>query len=196
MVVADEIVEILARGSMSVKAFTFSGNKPDEKVSAEWMHVRLASYLWSPEADTIKLDIGPPHLGKAKRGRRPEPVTGDYKEALRPSFTKKVLTGLVAGVFDPLGLATPITAGCKLDLHQLCELKLDWDDKVPEELLDKWVGNMMEQIQALRGVIFQRTVIPEDAINTQIELLMHTDASQNLGVVAIFGRVLRKNGRE
>ena len=90
MVVADEIVEILARGSMSVKAFTFSGNKPDEKVSAEWMHVRLASYLWSPEADTIKLDVGPPRLGKAKRGRRPEPVTGDYKEALRPSFTKSV----------------------------------------------------------------------------------------------------------
>jgi hypothetical protein len=158
MVVAEEIVEILARGSMSVKAFTFSGNKPDEKVSADGTHVGLAGYLWSPEADTIELDVGPPRLGKAKRGRRPEPVTGDYKEALRPSFTKRVLTGLVAGVFDPLGLATPITAGFKLDLHQLCELKLDWDDKVPEELLDKWVGNM-EQIQALRGVTFQRTVI-------------------------------------
>ncbi len=96
-------------------------------------------------------------------------------------------------MFDPLRLATPITAGFKLDLHQLCELKLDWDDKVPEELLDKWVGNM-EKIQALRGVTFQRTVIPDDAINTQIELLVHTDAIQNLGVVAIFGRVLRKNG--
>jgi hypothetical protein len=96
-------------------------------------------------------------------------------------------------VFDPLGLATPITAGFKLDLHQLCELKLDWDDKVPEELLDKWVRNM-EQIQALRGVTFQRTVIPDDAVNTQIKLLVHTDASQNLGVVAIFGWVLRKNG--
>jgi hypothetical protein len=103
------------------------------------------------------------------------------------------LTGLVAGVFDPLGLATPITAGFKLYLHQLCELKLDWDDKVPEELLDKWVGNM-EQIQALRGVTFQRTVIPDDGVNTEIELLVHTDASQNLGVVAIFGLVLRKNG--
>jgi hypothetical protein len=42
MVVAEEIVEILARGSMSVKAFTFSGNKPDEKVSADGMHVGLA----------------------------------------------------------------------------------------------------------------------------------------------------------
>jgi len=178
---------------MSVKAFTFSGNKPDEKVSANGTHVGLAGYLWSPEADTIELDIGPPRLGKAKRGQRPEPVSGDYKEALKLAFTKRVLTGLVAGVFDPLGLATPITAGFKLDLHQLCELKLDWDDKVPEELLDKWVGNM-EKIQALRGMTFQRSVIPVDAVNTQIELLVHTDASQNLGVVAIFGRVLRKNG--
>jgi hypothetical protein len=86
MVVVEEIVEILARGSMSVKAFTFSGNKPDEKVSADRTHVILAGYLWSPEADTIKLDIGPSRLGKAKRGRRPEPVTGDYKEAGAPYF--------------------------------------------------------------------------------------------------------------
>jgi hypothetical protein len=92
-----------------------------------------------------------------------------------------------------LGLATPITAGFKLDLHQLCELKLDWDDKVPEELLDKWVSNM-EKIQELRGMTFQRSVIPVDAVSPQIELLVHTDASQNLGVVAIFGRVLRRNG--
>ncbi len=46
-------------------------------------------------------------------------VTGNYKEALRPSLTKRVLTGLVAGVFDPLGLATPITAGFKLDEARL-----------------------------------------------------------------------------
>ncbi len=44
----------------------------------------------------------------------------------------------------------------------MSELKLNWDDKVPEELLDKWVGNM-EQIQALSCVTFQQTVIPDDA---------------------------------
>ncbi len=126
MVIVEEIV------SMSVKAFTFSGNRPDKKVSADGTHVRLDGYLWSPEADTINLDINPPRLGKAKRGQRPEPVTGDYKEALRPSFTKRVLTSLIAGVFDPLGLATPITTEFKHDLHQLCELKLDWDGKVPK----------------------------------------------------------------
>jgi hypothetical protein len=193
MEVAVQIEKILARGSMGVKAFSFSRNPPSDAVSADGLTVGLAGYLWSTEVDTIRLDIGPPRLGKAKRGRRPEPVTGDFKEALKTCFTRRVLTGLVAAVFDPLGLVTPITAGLKLDLHELCALKLDWDDPVPIQLLDKWAVNM-EKIQALSSLYFQRTVIPEDAANTDIELLVMTDASQNLGVVAIFGRVLRRSG--
>jgi hypothetical protein len=52
----------------------------------------------------------------------------------------------VAGIFDPLGLVTPITAGLKLDLHELCTLKLDWDDPVPDSYLSKWAATM-ETIQ-------------------------------------------------
>ena len=32
-----------------------------------------------------------------------------------------------------LGLATPITARLKLDLHDLIHLKLGWDERVPDE---------------------------------------------------------------
>jgi hypothetical protein len=129
--VGSDIVEILAKGSMGIKALSFSGVKPDEKVTADGRHVGLAGYLWDTEADKILLDIGPPRLGRAKRGKRPVPVAGDLKAALASSFTKRILTGLVASVFDPLGLVTPVTAGLKLDLHELCLLKLDWDDPVP-----------------------------------------------------------------
>jgi hypothetical protein len=191
--VGSDIVEILAKGSMGIKALSFSGVKPDEKVTADGRHVGLAGYLWDTEADNILLDIGPLRLGRAKRGKRQVPVAGDLKAALASSFTKRILTGLVASVFDPLGLVTLVTAGLKLDLHELCLLKLDWDDPVPPHLLDKWVTNM-GRIQSLKDVSFHRTVIPEDAANTKIELLVATDASQNLGVVAIYGRVLRKCG--
>ena len=194
MEVAYQIEKILERGSMGVKAFSYAREQPHENVSSDGVHVGLGGYLWATVADTIELDIGPARLGKAKRGKRPPAVTGDFKEALRPCFTRRVLTGLVAGVFDPLGLVTPITAGMKLDLHELCQLKLDWDDPVPEVLLDKWVANM-EKIQALKGLAFQRTVIPADAADDKVELLVMTDASQNLGVVAVFGRVKRKNGQ-
>ena len=83
MEVAEQIVKILARGSMGVKAFSFSRNPPSDAVSADGLRVGLAGYLWKTEADTIELDIGPPRLGKAKRGRRPEPISGDFKEALK-----------------------------------------------------------------------------------------------------------------
>jgi hypothetical protein len=146
--IAQDIETILARGSMGVKAFTFSKIEPDEKVSADGVHVGLAGYLWSPVDDLVKLDIGPPRLGKARRGKRPAPITGDYAEALRTCFTRRTLTGLVAGIFDPLGLVTPITAGLKLDLHELCALKLDWDVPVPDSYLSKWAATM-ENIQEL-----------------------------------------------
>jgi hypothetical protein len=179
---------------MGVKAFTFSKLEPDEKVSADGVHVGLAGYLWSPVDDLVKLDIGPPRLGKARRGKRPAPITGDYAEALRTCFTRRTLTGLVAGIFDPLGLITPITAGLKLDLHELCTLKLDWDDPVPDSYLGKWAATM-ENIQELKQVTFRRAIIPSDAANTNVHLLTFSDASQHLGVVAIFGRVLRKCGK-
>ncbi len=45
--IAQDIETILARGSMGVKAFTFSKIEQDEKVSADGVHVGLAGYLWS-----------------------------------------------------------------------------------------------------------------------------------------------------
>ena len=75
------IEEVLAAGGLHVKAFTFSGQKPAEAVSADGIHVGLAGYLWRPEDDLLLLDIGPPCLGKAKRGKLLEPVVGDFGAA-------------------------------------------------------------------------------------------------------------------
>ena len=99
----------------------------------------------------------------------------------------------MASIFDPIGLATPVTAGLKLDLHELCKLQLDWDDVVPPELLDKWADNM-KKIQSLKEVVYQRTVIPVDAKELKVDLLVATDASQHIGIAAVYGRVLRNNG--
>lgn len=191
--VASEVTAVLGKGSMAVKPCTFSGEHPNEAVSADGTNVGLAGYLWAPMEDVLRLDVGPPRLGRAKRGRQPTPVSGDFKAALSTCFTKRVLTGLVAAIFDPLGLTTPVTAGLKLDLHDLCSLQLDWDDPVPPEFLDRWAENM-HKIQALQDIAFKRTVIPEDAVNSQVELLVASDASQHVGIIAVYGRVLRTCG--
>ena len=178
---------------MKVKAFTFSGQPPSDAVSADGVHMGLGGYLWQPFEDMLLLDIGPPRLGKAKHGKLPEPVTASFGDALSKSFTRRTLSGLVARVYDPLGLATPVTARLKLDIHELCQRKLDWDDLVPLELLDVWIANM-EAIQSLKEIRFNRAVIPADAANTLVSLLVAVDASQHIGVAAVYARVLRHCG--
>ena len=190
---ASGIEKILAAGSMSVKAFTHSGEAPLDAVSADGTHVGLGGYLWRPEQDLILVDVGPPRLGKAKRGKLPEPITGDFGEALKRNFTRRTLAGLVARVFDPLGLATPVTANFKLDVHDLCKRKLDWDDPVPLELLEVWAANMVA-IQDLKEVVFRRAAIPVDAVSDKVDLLVAVDASQYIGVAAIYARVEKQDG--
>ena len=191
--VAEEISDILGLGSMSVKSFTFSGLTPNEKVSADGVSVGLGGYLWQPVKDTISVDIKDLRLVKAKRGKLSEPVTGDFGPALKENFTRRVLVGQCAKVFDNIGLVTPITARLKLDLHQICRMGLDWDDPVPEEYLPSWVSNL-EDIQQMKHIRFKRTIIPTDAVNTTVNLLVAVDASQDIAVVAIYARVLRKTG--
>ena len=56
------------------------------------------------------------------------------------------------------------------------------------------MGGHFEKIQELAGLRFQRTIILEDAASLDVELLVATDASQNIGVVAVYARVLRQTG--
>jgi len=69
--IAEDLNFTLAQGGMSVKAYTYSGSKPDEKVSANGETVGLIGYLWNPVVDTITLDIKELFFGKPKRGKLP-----------------------------------------------------------------------------------------------------------------------------
>ena len=97
-------------------------------------------------------------------------ITWRIVKPLKGQFTRRTILGKVAGVFDPLGLVTPVSAKFKLDLNSLNRLKLDWDDPIPPEHLPVWVKNL-EKIQEIRGVKFRRTIIPENAMNTNVELI-------------------------
>ena len=190
---ANQLKKVLELGSMGVKDITFSGRKPSDLVSADDEHVGLLGMLWKPETDEVKLDIKDLYLGKMKRGRMPEVITGDLESALRPKFTRRTLASKVAGVFDPLGLATPFTARLKLQLHDVCEMKTDWDDLLPEANLKQWVESIY-RIQDLKHIYFKRSVIPENAETAQIDLIVSCDASKEIGICTVHSRIKLKDG--
>ena len=175
-------------GGMSVKAFTYAGQDPDPAVSNDGVHVGVVGYKWASKSDDIYLDIKPISFGKAKRGKLPEEIVGDFGPDLLKHFNRRTLVGKLMSVFDPTGLATPITAKLKLDLHDLVDLKLDWDDAVPASFLDVWVKNLKD-IQMLGSVPFRRTIMPDNAANDNIRLIVSCDASEKIAIATVHTQI-------
>ena len=52
-------------------------------------------------------------------------------------ITKCSILSMIAKLFDPLGLVSPIIVSAKVLFQDLCTMKLGWDDEVPEEMKNK-----------------------------------------------------------
>ena len=185
--VAKSMDFVLEMASMSVKAHTFAGEQPSERVSADGESVGLLGYTWRPVADTVSLAVKELFFGKVVRGKLPDSVVGDTKKSLEKCFTRRTIVAKFASVFDPLGYATPITSRIKLDLAAVTGLKLGWDDPLPPDLLDLWSSNL-EDMQNLRRLRFKRSYLHPDAVDNQVELLCLTDASATIAVASVYAR--------
>ena len=56
--------------------------------------------------------------------------------------TKRNVLSLLASLFDPLGIVSPMTVSMKILFQEICNQKLDWDEKLKGETKlrwDKWV---------------------------------------------------------
>ena len=75
---------------------------------------------------------------------------------------------------------------------QLVERHLNWDDVIPDELRPVWDSHF-EMMQEIGKLKFKRAIVPEDAINLDINTIDAADASNKLACVAIYARFLRKD---
>ena len=186
------VVETLALGQMTVKAITKSGEAPSDVVSSDGETVGIVGYRWKPQSDLMMLDIKSLALGKKKRGVRPPSVEGDVRDALSMQFTKRIITGQVAQIFDPMGIASPITGRLKADLSSLTRLGTDWDEPLPPEFLEIWVSNL-KSVQDLSMLEFPRNAFPTGA--STFELFVAADASQELAAACVYSRVVNADGK-
>ena len=95
----------------------------------------------------------------------------------RPA-TRRGILSTVSSVYDPLGFVAPFILSAKLILQDLCRLKLDWDDKIPEEFLNRWQAWLCDLPQLETLAIercFKPSTMPEI---TSTQLHHFSDASQ------------------
>ncbi|XP_073841412.1 uncharacterized protein [Musca autumnalis] len=106
--------------------------------------------------------------------------------------TKRTVTSDLARLFDPLGVLSPVTVTAKIFIQELWELKLDWDQSLPESLHSKWTTfrsdlNALKNLQIYRHIFKGR--VPESR-----QLHIFTDASEKAYGAAAYMRSTFKDG--
>ena len=181
----DELSLSLAEGGFKLKGVTLSGSDPPEHMANEdGKSVTVGGLMWFSKNDEIALKI--PEFKFMNKSNKSVSV-------LPEKLTRKHCVSAVYSVYDPIGKVTPVVSGLKLDLHDLVIKNLDWDDQIPDNLRQLWESNF-EMIQELGNFRYKRAVIPEDAIDLDMETLDFADASQSMICVAIYVRFKLKSG--
>ena len=93
-------------------------------------------------------------------------------------MTKRSVVSDFAKVFDALGLFSPTTVKMKLLLQRLWEIKLDWDDPVPEHLLVVWL-QWRRELPLLSGIHIARCYSPSGFSVSSVHLHGYCDASED-----------------
>ena len=179
----------LLKGGFVLKGFTFSNCDPPDDLSEDGETVVVGGLRWYPKSDRFSLNIPEMNFAKKKHGRKVDSGVDFSLENL----TRRNCASRVAEVFDPLGRVTPLMCGFKLDLHELSTRKLDWDDKIPDELRQIWKDNF-EMINEIGSIQYHRTVVPDEAAGLEIETIDTADASQHMICVAIYARFRLRSG--
>ena len=187
--VIDEIECSLNKGGFTTKGITESGKDPLPQLSQDGKSICVLGFKWFPKGDFFKLNIAEINLSKKLRGRKRPEASGIIPSVL----TLRHCVSRTAEVFDLVGRVAPILAGLKVDINALHMRSLGWDDPIPSELKEIWAANF-NLIEEIGSIEFRRAVVPEDAVNLEVETLDMGDASENLACSAIYARFLRKDG--
>ena len=132
------------------------GVKPNE--------AKLLGLPWHKEEDTLTVVL-----------------SRDSEEA-----TKREVLRSLASVYDPLGVAGPVTVKGKMIFREACDQHLPWDAALPEKLRKQWEKFKKNQP---RVVIIPRCLTPAEEPVQAIDLHAFCDASGSGTAAAVYAVV-------
>ncbi|XP_053686784.1 uncharacterized protein LOC128736332 [Sabethes cyaneus] len=106
--------------------------------------------------------------------------------------TKRTMLSQIASIFDPLGLLAPIVIKAKMVMQQLWELKVDWDETPPGELIQSWLV-FVQNLSDLHSLQVPRRVIGIQHAS-RIYLHGYSDASERAMGACVYIRAIDKCG--
>ena len=157
---ADELQIVTSKGDFNLKGITISGEDPPSHLTEDGVSVGVAGMKWFPKNDELSLTIQELNFAPKRRGKK----NTETMNVIPKVLTRRHCSSKVAEIFDILGKIAPLVAAMKIDLRDLCDRQLDWDDPIPDELRPIWLSHFdtITQISQLR---FQRLIVPLSLIH-------------------------------
>ena len=80
--------------------------------------------------------------------------------------TKRSILKVVAGMYDLLGIISPVVVSIKVLFQELCEKKVGWDEELKERERKRWIG-WLDDMRSAKEVTVPRCVyrMPQGEIN-------------------------------
>lgn len=140
---------------------------------------KILGMVWEPETDTLSFNI---NRHKIPADILDGTTTPTKREALRT----------VMSLFDPLGLATPITIQAKRILQDVWRSGIDWDDRL-ERAEDNMWKRWIAEVRGLSSLSVPRCY---QNLNSAIRMEIHTfvDASTSVYAAVVYWRVIDEHG--
>ncbi|XP_071952624.1 uncharacterized protein [Antedon mediterranea] len=119
----EQVTRILRKGSFEIKVW--HSNHPMVDQCPEEKHTRVLGHLWNKLDDTVTIQL-------------------DKFDEEQTPLTKRKVSSLVARLWDPLGMLSPVSIRYKIGLQEIWAARLDWDDVFDDEQTTMWKGFIKE----------------------------------------------------
>ncbi|GBP90845.1 hypothetical protein EVAR_37367_1 [Eumeta japonica] len=163
----------------TLNALTSEPRQVDKKLNCGTNEEKVLGLIWRPKSDTLAFDLDLKHIPK-------EIMLGQK----RP--TKREILRTAMSVFDPLGLAAPLTIAAKRILQATWKLGTDWDEEVPDDVYKDW-NTWLEHLQALKKLDIPRCY-PGCTHAVKRELHTFVDASEHTYAASTYWRTTAADG--
>lgn len=155
-----EATAVMAEGKFELRGWEHSGSDTEGTTS-------VLGLKWNSKEDTLT-------------------VCTDNLKLYSENVTKRMILSSAHKLFDPLGVASPVSMCPKLLLKELWELKVGWDEEVPEHVRTKFL-KWSHELKYLDEIRLPRWILIPHVSNLSIHVFV--DASELSYATVIYIRV-------
>ncbi len=180
----EQLCGLLLRAQMTLRKWrtndaNFRKTIPEHLIEMEDLH--LAPPKSSIKALGIHWKVSTDSLHVATPANIPDKVT------------KRTIASTLWKVFDVLGLYFPITIIAKLLIRRLWQMKVSWDEQLPDDIVDEW-AKWTSQLPELTSKAIPRKHTSDTDRVIHTSLHGFSDASKDAYGAAVYIRQLKRDG--